>query len=83
MPNTPYFLCMWNKNSHKTCKKCKSKEIKKDGFMRWKQRYKCKICGYVFQNKSRKISINVQQLWNEYCFWKQNYAELSENIKNQ
>ena len=69
---------MLNKNSHKICKKCKSKEIKKDWFMRWKQRYKCKVCGHVFQNKSRKKKVEITKLWNEYCFWKQNYEELAK-----
>lgn len=72
---------MWNKNTKKVCKKCNSKSIKKDWFKRWKQRYKCKCCGYVFQNKSRQRKIEIKNLWNEYCFWKQNYKELSEKYK--
>lgn len=72
---------MRNKNNHKICKKCKSREIKKDGFMRGKQRYKCKICNYVFQNKSRskKEKIDINKLWNLYCFRKQTYKELAED----
>lgn len=69
---------MQNKNSNKTCKKCKSKEIKKDWFKRWKQRYKCKNCNHVFQNKSRQKRINIKNLWNDYCFRKQTYSELSK-----
>lgn len=49
--------------------------------MRWKQRYKCKACGYVFQNKwraNKKEDIDIEKLWNEYCFWKQFYSELAE-----
>ena len=72
---------MLNKNNHKTCKKCLWKQIKKDWFKRWKQRYKCLNCGHVFQNKSRQKNIEVTKLWNEYCFWKQNYFELSEKYK--
>jgi len=72
---------MWNKNSHKICKKCKSDLIKKDWFMRWKQRYKCKLCGHVFQNKSRENKLKIIKLWNEYCFWKQNYDELAKKHK--
>jgi len=68
---------MLNKNSHKSCKKCKSKQVKKDWFMRWKQRYKCKLCGHVFQNKARKNKIAINKLWKEYCFWKQFYEELA------
>ncbi len=39
---------MANKSYQKQCKKCSSLEIKKDWFKRWKQRYKCKCCWYVF-----------------------------------
>ncbi len=66
------------KTRKKSCKKCKSKETKKDWFMRWKQRYKCKICGHVFQNKSRQERIDVKKLWKEFSFWKQFYSELAE-----
>jgi len=61
---------------NKSCKKCSSKEIKKDWRMRWKQRYKCKNCGYVFQNQSRNK--NNWKLLKEYVNWKQTYQELSE-----
>lgn len=51
--------------------------------MRGKQRYKCKVCWHVFQNKSRKKKTQkisfVEQLWNQYCFGKQTYKELSES----
>jgi len=67
-----------NKSYKKICKKCKSKEIKKDWFKRWKQRYKCKLCGHVFQNKTRKKKIEINKLWEEYCFWKQYYEELAK-----
>ena len=63
---------------NKKCKKCLWKEIKKDWFKRWKQRYKCKTCGHVFQNKTRSKKVSIINLWNQYCFWKQNYLELSE-----
>ena len=69
---------MINKSYKKVCKKCKSETLKKDWFMRWKQRYKCKCCGHVFQNATRKKKIVINQLWNEYCFLKQNYKELWE-----
>ena len=72
---------MANKSYQKICKKCKSVEIKKDWYMRWKQRYKCKICGHVFQNKTRKKKIEINKLWNEYSFWKQFYEELAEKYK--
>jgi len=69
---------MINKSYQKRCKKCKSEEIKKDWFMRWKQRYKCKCCWYVFQNKTRAKKVEIVQIWNDYCFWKQTYSQLAE-----
>ena len=69
---------MVNKSYQKICKKCKSEEIKKDWFMRWKQRYKCKYCWYVFQNKTRAKKIEIDQIWSDYCFWKQTYSQLAE-----
>jgi len=70
-----------DKSYVKTCKVCASILIKKDGFKRWKQRYKCKTCGHVFQNKSRKKIYRVSELWDRYCFGKQTYEELSKEYK--
>ncbi|MDD2516172.1 MAG: hypothetical protein PHF46_03775 [Candidatus Gracilibacteria bacterium] len=44
---------MLDKSYIKRCKKCSSKYIKKDGFRRGKQRYKCKIIknGNIFIEK--------------------------------
>ncbi len=82
MVNTLYFLFMQIKVNKKYCKKCNKNNVKKDWFKRWKQRYKCKDCGHVFQNKSRKSwkskKIKAEQLWKEYSFWKQFYEELGE-----
>lgn len=72
---------MANKSYQKRCKKCRSEEIKRDWFMRWKQRYKCKFCGYVFQNKTRQKKIEINKLWKEYSFWKQFYEELAKKYK--
>ena len=69
---------MENKSYIKRCKKCGSKEIKRDWFMRQKQRYRCKCCFHVFQNKTRAKNINNSRLWNEYVFWKQTYVQLSD-----
>lgn len=69
---------MVNKSYQKICKKCKSEEIKKDWFMRCKQRYKCKCCWYVFQNKTRAKKAEIKEIWNDYCFWKQTYSQLAE-----
>jgi len=66
------FLSMFKKS----CKKCGSFRIKKDGKMRGKQRYKCLACGYVFQNASRE-SVNSQELWEQYTKGKQTYQQLS------
>ncbi len=46
--------------------------------MRWKQRYKCKLCGHVFQNKTRAKLVNINKLWREYVFGKQTYKQLSD-----
>ena len=46
--------------------------------MRGKQRYKCKSCGHVFQNKSRKKKNLSTELWNKYCFKRQTYENLAE-----
>ena len=70
-----------NKSYVKTCKVCPSILIKKDGFKRWKQRYKCKDCGHVFQNKSRNTSSKqdiISELWKKYSCGKQTYKQLSE-----
>ena len=64
---------------NKICKKCGDSHIKKDGKMRWKQRYKCCNCWYIFQNISRNYSSS--KLWNEYTEHKQTYKELWEKYK--
>ncbi len=65
----------------KQCRKCSGHQIKKDWFMRWKQRYKCTDCGYVFQNKTRinnsHSETQNEQLWKDYSVHKQTYLELS------
>ena len=71
-----YFFIMMTK---KRCLKCWEKRVKKDWKMRWKQRYKCIFCGYVFQNASKKVC--KDQLWNEYIWWRQTYQQLSEKYK--
>mgnify|MGYP002363496006 FL=1 len=69
------------KSYTKQCKKCFCFLVKKDGFMRWKQRYKCRDCGYVFQNKSRSNSSLLlsqnKKMWEDYSTHKQTYTELS------
>lgn len=79
------FFREMNKSYRKRCKKCSGYQIKRDGFMRWKQRYKCKDCGYVFQNKTRVHMWNIEtqnkQLWEDYSIHKQTYSELAERYK--
>lgn len=44
------------------CKKCKSKNYVKAGFVREKQRYKCKKCGCHFTNTTQGVSIEKKRL---------------------
>lgn len=69
---------MCTKSYRKICKKCGSCTVKKNGHKNNKQRYKCNTCGHVFQNSSRRKNNIVKELWNQYCFGKQTYAELSQ-----
>lgn len=82
------FFSFMNKKSQKSCKICGSIFIKKDGKMRWKQRYKCKNCSHVFQNKSRKKCMKkrqetklIDELWNKYAHRNQSYAHLAEDYE--
>jgi len=69
------------KSYKKTCKKCNSKNIKKDWRMRGKQRYKCKDCKHLFQNKSRKLyKVNINKLYYRYSKGKQTYKELAREF---
>lgn len=61
---------------NKICKKCGDSHIKKYWKMRWKQRYKCCKCWYVFQNMWREHINN--KLWSENTEHKQIYKELWE-----
>lgn len=63
--------------SKKYCKKCCSCHVKKDGFMRNKQRYKCCVCGHVFQHTSRINKKAHKKLWEDYALRKQTYEELA------
>ena len=80
------FFSFMNKKSQKSCKVCGSIFIKKDGFKRWRQRYKCKTCWHVFQNASRKKSLKereeeklIPELWLKYAHRNQTYIHLSED----
>lgn len=46
-----------------------------------KQRYKCNVCNYVFENKRRVTNTDKQQLWTDYSHQKQTYKSLSGKHK--
>ena len=41
------------------CKKCESQQVTKNGFVRSKQRYRCKTCGYNFINGDGRVNPNT------------------------
>lgn len=63
---------------NKNCPKCGLWPIVKDGKMRGKQRYCCKACKHVFQNKSR-LKDNWELL-SEYVMWRQTYLRLASKL---
>ncbi len=66
------------KMQNKKCKKCSSKKVIKDWKMRGKQRYKCKKCWYVFQNKTRNHK--KENIRKEYSDKKQTYSQISTDF---
>lgn len=68
---------MRNKSYQKICKNCGLKEIIKFWKKRWKQRYKCKNCNYIFVNSNRNTQIGIE-IYKDFSFHKQTYKELSE-----
>lgn len=70
------------KSYKKICKKCGSQCTKKDGIMRWRQRYKCNICKHIWIWKSRwKGQIDKDKLYEDWALHKQTYKELSTTYK--
>ena len=69
-----YFIFM-----NKKCPKCASFSVIKDGKRYRKQSFRCKICGHVFQNKSRTHSKKNHQLFLDYSLHKQTLSELADN----
>lgn len=61
---------------NKNCKKCGLLSLVKDWFKNWKQRYKCRSCKSVQQNKSRN-TFNLENLYHAYQNWKQTYKQLA------
>ena len=59
----------------KKCPKCSSYRIKKNWTKLWSQRYKCNICGHVFQQSKKKV--NWELVYKEYTEWKQTYKQLA------
>lgn len=69
------------KKYQRYCPKCESCHVKKDGYMRWKQRYRCCDCHHVFQHASRHTNTahrSLSKLWNLYATKKQTYKDLAE-----
>ena len=64
---------------NKKCPKCSSFSVIKDGKRYKKQSYRCKLCGHVFQNKSRIRSEKNNILFLEYSLHKQTLSELADN----
>jgi transposase-like protein len=69
-----YFIFM-----NKKCPKCDSSSVIKDGKRYKKQSFRCKICGHVFQNKSRTRSETNTQLFLSYSLHKQTLSELADD----
>ena len=69
-----YFIFM-----NKTCPKCASFSVIKDGKRYKKQSFRCKICGHVFQNKSRIRLEKNHQLFLSYSLRKQTLSELADD----
>lgn len=61
---------------NKKCAKCGLLSLVKDWFKNWKQRYKCRSCKSVQQNKSRN-TFDLAWLYDEYQNWKQSYKQLA------
>jgi len=53
------------------------KKDKKFGKRLGKQRYKCNVCNYIFENNRRVTNTEKQQLWKDYSRQKQTYKSLS------
>jgi transposase-like protein len=48
-----YFQNQNNKNSEMNCPKCKKEEHVKAGFVKGRQRYRCKSCGYYYSEEKK------------------------------
>ena len=59
----------------KSCPRCGSKKIKKNGHVNGVQRYKCWCCGHQFLGGKR---LDDKVLWSQYVHGKQTYKELGE-----
>jgi transposase-like protein len=63
---------------NKTCPKCSSFSVIKDGKRYKKQSFRCKGCGHIFQNKSRIRTEKNHQLFINYSLHKQTLSELAD-----
>jgi transposase-like protein len=64
---------------NKICPKCSSFSVIKDGKRYKKQSFRCKICGHIFQNKSRIRTEKNHQLFINYSLHKQTLSELADD----
>ncbi len=64
---------------NKKCPKCSSFSVIRDGKRYKKQSFRCKVCGHVFQNKSRTRSEKNKRLFLDYSLHKQTLSELADD----
>jgi len=66
------------RNYKRCCCSCWSNRTKKDWKRRWRQSYKCSICGYVWiQSRRKKSVLDNEHMYKEYSIHKQTYNELA------
>ncbi len=63
----------------KICPKCLNNLVRKDGKERWRQRYKCMNCKYVFRSSRRASQKQNDQLFQDYSLHKQTLSELADD----
>ena len=58
------------------CKKCQSEKFAKNGFVKEKQRYKCKICGCQFTNTPKR---GAPESLKKLCIYLYSHCGVSQN----
>jgi len=61
----------------KKCLNCGLKTAHKDGKQSGLQRYRCKSCGYRFQNKNKQKELQ-KKIWDLYVNGKQTYKQIAK-----